>query len=178
MYVDRAVSKPTLTCGQLEPSLTLPSAPHFYFTGPLPFMKYSLPCHPKSSRPKPSQLPLSPNLVSLCKSPFTLSITPRVSLPVLCACSVASVVSDSLRPHALEPTRLLCPWDFPGKNTGVGHHALLQRIFPTQGSNPPLLHCKWMHSLPLSHQGSPSLCYSWLFFGGEGGYAHDAQGMA
>ena len=76
MYVDRAVSKPTLTCGQLEPSLTLPSAPHFYFTGPLPFMKYSLPCHPKSSRPKPSQLPLSPNLVSLCKSPFTLSITP------------------------------------------------------------------------------------------------------
>ena len=36
--------------------------------------------------------------------------------------------------------RLLCPWDFPGKNTGVGCHFLLQRIFLTQGSNPCLLH--------------------------------------
>ena len=42
-----------------------------------------------------------------------------------------SVVSDSLQPHA----RLLCPWDSPGKNTGVDCHALLQRIFPTQESN-------------------------------------------
>jgi len=33
---------------------------------------------------------------------------------------------------------LLCPWDSPGKNTGVGYHALSQRIFPTQGSNPHL----------------------------------------
>ena len=37
---------------------------------------------------------------------------------------------------------LLCPWDFPGKGTGVGCHFLLQRIFPTQGSNPCLPHCK------------------------------------
>ena len=36
-----------------------------------------------------------------------------------------SVVSDSLRPHGLEPARLLCPWGFPGKNTGVGSHFLL-----------------------------------------------------
>ena len=36
------------------------------------------------------------------------------------------VVSDSLRPHGLQPTRLLCPWDFPGKNTGVGCHFLLR----------------------------------------------------
>ena len=36
-----------------------------------------------------------------------------------------SVVSDSLRPHELQPTRLLCPWDFPGKSTGVGCHCLL-----------------------------------------------------
>ena len=36
------------------------------------------------------------------------------------------VVSDSLQPHELQPTRLLCPWDFPGKNTGVGYHFLLQ----------------------------------------------------
>ena len=50
-------------------------------------------------------------------------------------------------------TRLLCPWGFPGKNTGVGWHFLLQGIFPTQGSNPGLLH--WRQMLyPLSHQRS------------------------
>ena len=37
---------------------------------------------------------------------------------------------------------LLCPWDFPGKNTGVGSHSLLQEIFPTQGWNPSLPHCR------------------------------------
>ena len=37
-----------------------------------------------------------------------------------------SVMSDSLRPHGLEPTRLLCPWNSPGKITGVGCHFLLQ----------------------------------------------------
>ena len=37
-----------------------------------------------------------------------------------------SVVSDSHRPHGLQPTRLLCPWDFPGKSNGVGCHFLLQ----------------------------------------------------
>ena len=43
-------------------------------------------------------------------------------------------------PHGLQPTRLLCPRDFPGKNTGLGSHSLLQEIFPTQGSNLSLLH--------------------------------------
>ena len=47
-----------------------------------------------------------------------------------------SVVSDSMRPHGLEPTRPLCPWDSPGKSTGVDCHALLQGIFPTQGLKP------------------------------------------
>ena len=46
-----------------------------------------------------------------------------------------SVVFHSLRPHGLQPAGLLCPQDSPGKNTGVGCHALLQRIFLTQGSN-------------------------------------------
>ena len=41
-------------------------------------------------------------------------------------CWVASVVSDSVRPHRRQPTRLPCPWDSPGKNTGVGCHFLLQ----------------------------------------------------
>ena len=44
------------------------------------------------------------------------------------------VVSDSLQPYGLS-TRLLCPWDSPGKSTGMGCLALLQGIFPTQGSN-------------------------------------------
>ena len=52
-----------------------------------------------------------------------------------------------------EPARLLCPQDFPGKNTGLGCHFLLQGIFPTLGSNPDLLHCQ-VDSLPLSHLGS------------------------
>ena len=41
-------------------------------------------------------------------------------------CQVASVVSDSVQPHGLQPTMLLRPWDSPGKNTGVGCHFLLQ----------------------------------------------------
>ena len=49
------------------------------------------------------------------------------------------VLSNSLQPHGLWPTRLLCPWDFLGKNNGVGCHFLLTGIFPTQGSNPCLL---------------------------------------
>ena len=46
-----------------------------------------------------------------------------------------SVMSDSLQLHGLQPTRLLRPWNFPGKSTGVGYYFLLQGIFPTQGSN-------------------------------------------
>ena len=66
---------------------------------------------------------------------------------------IRSVVSDSLPPHGPWPARLLCPWDSPGKSTGVGCHALLQGIFPTQGLNLHLL--LWQTDcLPLSHQGS------------------------
>ena len=52
------------------------------------------------------------------------------------------------------PTRLLCPWNFPGKNTGVDCHFLPQGIFPTQGSNPHLLHCKRI-LYQLSYQENP-----------------------
>ena len=48
----------------------------------------------------------------------------------------------SLRPRGLQPARLRCPWDSPGRNTGVGCRCLLQGIFPTQGSHPGLLRCK------------------------------------
>ena len=55
------------------------------------------------------------------------------------------------------PARLLCPWDSPGQNTGVGSHFLLQGIFPTQQLNLYLLHllCWQADSLPLSHLRSP-----------------------
>ena len=46
-------------------------------------------------------------------------------------CLVASVMSNSVQLHRLQPTRLLCPWDFPGKNTGVGCHFLLHPILYT-----------------------------------------------
>ena len=59
-----------------------------------------------------------------------------------------SVLSDSLGPT------LYSPWGSPGQNTGVGSLSLLQGIFPTQGLNPGLLHCKWI-LYQLSNQGSP-----------------------
>ena len=49
-------------------------------------------------------------------------------------------MADSLPPQGLQPARLLCPWDSPGKNTGAGGHFLLQGVFPAQGSNSGLLH--------------------------------------
>ena len=57
----------------------------------------------------------------------------------------------------MQSTRLLHPWDFPGKNTGVGCHYLLQEIFATQGPNPGLPHYRQM-LYHLSHQGSPKVC--------------------
>ena len=53
---------------------------------------------------------------------------------------VRSVVSSSLQLHGWQPTSLLCPWNFPGRNTGVGCHFLLQGIFLTWGLNTCLLH--------------------------------------
>ena len=76
----------------------------------------------------------------------------------VCVCTLHhSVMSDSLRPIGLSPTKLLCPWDSPGRNTGVGGHALLQGIFPTQGLNLCLFYLlHWqVDYLPLRPLGSP-----------------------
>ena len=62
-----------------------------------------------------------------------------------------SLINTLLWPHGLEPTILLCPWYFAGKNTGVGCHFPFQGIFPTQGLNLRFQHCQ-ADSLPLSHQ--------------------------
>ena len=67
-----------------------------------------------------------------------------------------SVVSDSSQPQGVYPSKLLCPWNSPGKNAEVGCHFLLQEIFLTQGWNPRRLH--WQpYSLLLCHWGSPGL---------------------
>ena len=73
----------------------------------------------------------------------------------VCVCT-HSIISNSLQPHGLQPTRLHCPWNFPGKNTGTGYNFLLEGIFPTQGLNPCLL-CllHWqVDYLPLYYLGS------------------------
>ena len=61
-----------------------------------------------------------------------------------------SVVSNFLQPHGL-----YSPWSSPGQNTGVGSLSLLEGIFPTQGWNPGLPHCRWI-LYQLSHKGSPT----------------------
>ena len=89
-------------------------------------------------------------------------------------CLVASVMFDSVRPYRLQPARLLCLWDFPGKNTGVDCHAFLQGIFLTQGLNPCLLlsciadgffthWATWKGIFLLSGQFSSVLSPVWLF---------------
>ena len=77
-------------------------------------------------------------------------------IPFMCELS-HSVVSDSLWPHGPEPICLLCPWGFSRQEFSrarVGCHALLQEIFPTQGSNPHLPHCRRI-LYHLSYPGRP-----------------------
>ena len=72
-----------------------------------------------------------------------------------CVCVLSHFSNVWLFATTEEPSRLLSPWDSPGKHTRVGCHALLQRIFPTQRSNPGLPHCRQI-LYQLSYQGSPS----------------------
>ena len=75
-----------------------------------------------------------------------------------CLCESRSFVSNSWQPHGL-----YSPWNSPGQNTGVGSLSLLQGIFPTQGLNPGLPHCRWI-LYHLSYQGALVLfggCFSW-----------------
>ena len=81
---------------------------------------------------------------------FVCLIQENLLNPSLC---VRSVVSNSLWPQGLQSARLLCPWVYPSKNTGVGCHFLLQGISLTQGWNPRLLHLlhRQVDSLSPSH---------------------------
>ena len=99
-------------------------------------------------------------------SPFSYLVIYMYQQRLMDACvCLCSVMSDSLRPAwTLQPSRLLCPWDSPGKNTGVGCHDLLQGIFPAQGLNQHHLHWQ-VDSLPLCHLGNPGLWIFILYFG-------------
>ena len=115
--------------------------------------------HHKQSRKPPAMLPLRGEdpkgwvygmWAHLCQTRF-----PPYQAPCYAALS-RPFVSDRLWPHKLQPARFLSPWASPGKNTGVGCHALLQGIFPTQGSNPCFPHCRQI-LYHLSHQYPPVL---------------------
>src|SRR5574339_592024 len=72
-------------------------------------------------------------------------------------CESCSIVSDSLKTNGLHS-----PWVSPGQNTGVGSLSLLQGIYPTQGLNPSLLHCRRI-LYQLSHKGSPRIL-EWVVY--------------
>ena len=97
---------------------------------------------------------------SLRLTPNTLSTYSKPQCQIISTCElvcVCSVVSNCLLSHGLYPTRLLCPWDFPGKNTEVGSSGDL----PDPGIEPasPV----WQtDSLPLRHQGSPLVNQIWV----------------
>ena len=88
---------------------------------------------------------------------YSLSVLPYFYLTLLLETSVScAVMSNSLGPHGLQSSRLLCPRDSPGKNTGMGCHFLLQEILLTHGSTLRLLQCRQI-LYHLSHQGSPAV---------------------
>ena len=77
-----------------------------------------------------------------------------------CCCCVTLVVSNSVQPHRRQPTRFPCPWDSPGKNTGVGCHFLLQRMKEKSESEVaqscPTLATPWT----AAYQAPPSMGFS------------------
>ena len=101
---------------------------------------------------KPFSINTNLDILTLCTLILHIPPWPEGCKQVLVACSYLT-----LQPHGLQPARLLWPWAFPGKNTAVGCHFLLQGILLIQGLNPHLL--LWqLGSLPLVPLGS--ICYN------------------
>ena len=82
---------------------------------------------------------------------YHLYVTPKNNTNEVKWSERHSVMSDSLWPHGLYSL-----WNPSSQNTGVGSFSLLQGIFPTQGLNPGLQHCRW-NLYQLSHKGSPRI---------------------
>ena len=114
--------------------------------GGIPFISLSSPPSPQHNCPS-FQVP--PEATTLTKFSVVLSAGYYMSPsgvsqhPLYNSLNLWKVlVAHSQWPHGLQPTRLLCPWNSSGKNTGVGCYSLLQGIFLTQGLNPSLLQCR------------------------------------
>ena len=88
----------------------------------------------------------------ICEAFF---LPPEIPIPVSGVCTKSLQFCLLLRRHGWLPTRLLCPWDTPDKNTRVGCHSLHQGIFSVQGQNSQLLHWQ-VGSLPLGPSGKPT----------------------
>ena len=119
-----------------------------------------LPCPSREDLPSTGIEPRSPVLQADCL-PIELKGKPqyiynssRQSEAVLCLVAQLSLILCN--PMDCSPPGSSVHGDSPGKNTGVGCHALCQGIFPTQGSSPGLLHCRWI-LYHLSHQESPRI---------------------
>ena len=102
--------------------------------------------HPKQSPPSSAEKKNPHQQFSIECYPVTYI---KIFLKMKGVSESHSVISDSLQPHVL-----YSPRNFPGQNTGAVTGSLLQDIFPTQGWNPGLLHCRQI-LYQLSHQGSP-----------------------
>ena len=110
-----------------------------------------LPCPPRGDLPHPGIKPVPLASPALAGGFFTTSTTWEALHAYVCESESPSVMSDSLRLCGL-----YIPWNSPGQNTRVGSLSLFQGIFPTQGLNPGLLHCR--HILyHLSLKGSPHM---------------------
>ena len=102
--------------------------------------------------PIPDHPPPSQGQFLVTQGQFSCSRSNSVPVKRAAPVRVYAVMFDPLRLCGLQPARLLCPWDSPGKNTGAGCHSFLQGIFPAQGSNPGSA-LQWI-PYQLSHQGS------------------------
>ena len=80
----------------------------------------------------------------LCAESYMEESYSTTTYSYLMCCVLCAVLSHSVKFDSLQPHGLARHGDSLGKNTTVGCHALLQGIFPTQGSNPGLLHCRWI----------------------------------
>ena len=99
-----------------------------------------------------------------CVSQVLMSCYMCIALVCVFMCfQLLSCVPFFLPSYGLQPSRLPCPWDLSGKNTGVGCHFLLQGMSLTQGSNPCFLHCRWMFTA--EPPGKPRYSAYFLYVG-------------
>ena len=132
-------SSVTQLCPTLRPHKSTPSSTPGVHSDSRPSSQW---CHPAISS---SVIPFSS-----CPHPSQHQSLVAQLCPILCD------PIDCSPPGSSVHGRFLCPWNAPGKNTGVSFH-VLQGIFPAQRSNPGLLCCRWiLHQL--SYQGSPCVC--------------------